>query len=247
MKSNDSPSATCRKVNAVTQIIFGVFALFLGVSISAQQVTPTSLPLLFQESIPLELTGGLKLVDLQARCNQCDPWRELQFLSPTEPAKVERVSVTDGYRAMYAFPGTHYFANVKIERSDFGHFESDRDVIERALRHECQRKLTRVERYMAETPGIRERVELLRMPGHPYLEVEEGTRNGISYLSCTENAIGLISSTISQVQLFVPSKRLTITAYLLKQEKMNFKNIVEIRKLRDEFIEGYSDFLHEHN
>jgi hypothetical protein len=161
--------------------------------------------------------------------------------------KVERVSVTDGYRAMYAFPGTHYFANVKIEQSDIGHFESDRDVIERALRHECQRKLMRVESYVADTPSARERVELLRMPGRPYLEVEEGTRNGIAYLSCTENGIGLISSTISQVQLFVPSKRLTITAYLLKQEKMNFKNIVEFKKLRDEFIDGYSQFLHAHN
>ena len=73
--------------------------------------------------------------------------------------------------------------------------------------------------------------------------LEEGARGGISFIACTENAVGLISSTISQVQMFIPSRHLTITAYLLKQEKMNFRTIEKFRELRDEFINGYCDFL----
>jgi hypothetical protein len=144
---------------------------------------------------------------------------------------------------MYAFPDTQYFANVKIERSDLGKFDIDREIIERALRHECHRKLTRVESYILENPKFRESLELARMPGRPYVEVESGIFGGISYLACTENSIGLLSGTISQVQFFVPARRVTITAYLLKQEKMNFKTITEFRLMRDEFINGYADFL----
>lgn len=81
------------------------------------------------------------------------------------------------------------------------------------------------------------------MPGRPYLEVEQGEAHGIEYLACTENAIGLISSTISQVQLFIPAKRITVTAYLLKQQKMHFTTIQKFRELRDAFIDSYAAFL----
>ena len=227
-------------------VLCALLVSLLGLPLAAQQVNPSALPDLYQQSIPLELSGGLHLVDLKARCNGCSPWRELSFYSLTEPVKTERVSVSDGYNAMYAFPGTHYFANVKIERSEVGHFELDREIIGRALRHECQRKLVNVENYLATKPAVWEKFERIRMPGRPYLEVEEGTRNGIAYLACTENAIGLISSTISQVQLFVPTKRITVTAYLLNQDKAHFSTIEEFRQLRDEFLADYSIFLSNH-
>ena len=171
------------------------------------------------------------------------PWREIAFQSLTEPVRKETVSVQDGYRAMYLFPGSQYFANVKVERSAAGQFEADRDVIERALRHECQRKLINVEEFVAQKPAVREKLESIRMPGRPYLEVEQGESHGIEYLACTENAIGLISSTISQVQLFIPAKRITVTAYLLKQQKMHFTTIQQFRELRDAFIDSYAAFL----
>ena len=225
------------------RILLGCIALLFGLPAAAQPITLASLPVVYQQSIPTELPRGLQMVELHPRCEQCIPWREINFYGLTEPVRTERVSVSEGYRAMYAFPDTHYFANVKIERSDTGQFEIDRDLVERGLRHECQRKLTNVENYLAENPKAREKLELIRMPGHPYVEVEEGARGGISFIACTENAVGLISSTISQVQMFIPSRHLTITAYLLKQEKMNFRTIEKFRELRDEFINGYCDFL----
>ena len=215
----------------------------LGQCVGAQPLYPQALPSPFQGTVPQNLAGGLTLVSLEKRCQDCVPWREIAFQSLTEPVRKETVSVQDGYRAMYLFPGSQYFANVKVERSAAGQFEADRDVIERALRHECQRKLINVEEFVAQKPAVREKLESIRMPGRPYLEVEQGESHGIEYLACTENAIGLISSTISQVQLFIPAKRITVTAYLLKQQKMHFTTIQQFRELRDAFINSYAAFL----
>ena len=215
----------------------------LGQCVGAQPLYPQALPTPFQGTVPQNLAGGLTLASLEKRCQDCVPWREIAFQSLTEPFRKETVSVQDGYRAMYLFPGSQYFANVKVERSAAGQFEADRDVIERALRHECQRKLINVEEFVAQKPAVREKLESIRMPGRPYLEVEQGEAHGIEYMACTENAIGLISSTISQVQLFIPAKRITVTAYLLKQQKMHFTTIQQFRELRDAFINSYTAFL----
>ena len=211
--------------------------------VDAQPIDPQALPPVFQGTVPLGLAGGLALVSLERRCQECAPRREISFYSLTEPPKQERVSVEDGYSAMYLFPGSHYFANVKIERSLEGQFETDRDVIARSLRHECQRKLINVEDYVAKSPVVREKLEAARMPDRPYLEVERGVAHGIEYLACTENAIGLVSGTISQVQLFMPAKRITVTAYLLKQQKMHFQSIRQFRDLRDAFIDSFAAYL----
>ena len=215
----------------------------LGQCVGAQPIYPQALPSPFQGTVPQNLAGGLTLVSLEKRCQDCVPWREIAFQSLTEPVRKETVSVQDGYRAMYLFPGSQYFANVKVERSAAGQFEADRDVMDRELRHECQRKLINVEEFVAQKPAVREKLESIRMPGRPYLEVEQGEAHGIEYMACTENAIGLISSTISQVQLFIPAKRITVTAYLLKQQKMHFTTIQQFRELRDAFINSYTAFL----
>jgi hypothetical protein len=214
-----------------------------GHSLYAQPLNPQALPSIFQGTIPQNLDGGLTLVSVEKRCQDCVPWREIAFQSLTEPVRVERVSVEEGYKAMYRFPGSQYFANVKVERSAMGRFDADREVIERALRHECRRKLMNVEQYVASNPVAREKLDVMRMPDRPYLEVEQGIAHGIEFLACTENAIGLISSTISQVQFFVPAKRITMTAYLLKQQKMHFSTIQQFRELRDAFIDSYAALL----
>jgi len=227
----------------IKKIVTALCVWLLGQCVSAQPLDPKALPTAFQGTVPQNLAGGLTLTSLEKRCQDCVPWREIAFQSLTEPVRKETVSVQDGYRAMYLFPGSQYFANVKVERSAAGQFEADREVMDRALRHECQRKLINVEEFVAQKPAVREKLESIRMPGRPYLEVEQGEAHGIEYLACTENAIGLISSTISQVQLFIPAKRITVSAYLLKQQKMHFTTIQQFRELRDAFIDSYAAFL----
>jgi hypothetical protein len=144
---------------------------------------------------------------------------------------------------MYAYPGTQYFSNTKIEQSAPGQFDADRRIMEEAIQHEFQRKKERVEAYLASNPQTKDRLESKRLKGRDYIEFERAERNGIQYASYVENAIGLTGGTISQVHFFVPSTRITVTSYLLKQERASFANIEEFRTLREQFIDSYTAFL----
>lgn len=222
-----------------------LFALWASCGLAAENLDSAALPPPFRQSIPVELKGGLKLVDLSERCTVCMPWRNVEFLGLTksEPSRLEKVSVVAGYRALYAFAGTDLFANTKIEQSAPGHFDEDRRLMEEAVRHEYRRIKNGVDKHMAANPKDRERVESLRLQGHDYIELEEGERSGVAYVSYVANVIGLGGGTISQVQFFLPSSRITVTAYLLAQKNAKFKNIEEFRQLRQEFIDGYAQFL----
>lgn len=227
------------------RFLLALVASCLTLSAVAQPVPPASLPDAFKRSVPPRLNGDLVLVELTNRCNNCEPWRYVDFYSNASsgPIKKERVTVIAGYRAMYAYPGTHYFSNTKIEQSAAGQFEADRRIMEEAIHHEYQRKKERVETYLAANSQVKERIEAKRLKGKDYIEFEEGQRNGIRYVSYVENVIGLTGGTISQIHFFVPASRITVTAYLLKQEQPKFANIEEFRKLREQFLDGYTEFL----
>jgi hypothetical protein len=98
--------------------------LLLLVACSEQAVSKVDVPEIFVNVIPTELQGGLKLVEVKIRCEDCEPWREIEYYSndSSEPIKREKVSVQTGYRAMYVYPGTEYFSNTKIEKSIAGNY-----------------------------------------------------------------------------------------------------------------------------
>lgn len=217
-----------------------------ALSVAAQPVLHDALPKTFRQAIPPKLKGGLMLVDLSDRCSSCEPWREVEFNSNTSatPITTEKVSVVAGYRAMYAYPDTHYFSNTKIEQSAADRFEADRAIIEGWIQHTCKLKMERVAEYFAANPQVKDRVDHRRMAGRDYVELEEQERNGVAYISCVENVIGLTGDgAISVVVMFIPKSRVTVTAYLLKQKKAKFFTIGEFRKLRDEFIDAYTAFV----
>lgn len=219
--------------------------LFLVPACAAQSSSTSGLPEAFQKTIPVELRGGLRLVEVKNRCDACDPWRYVDYYSNSsdEPIKREKVSVQSGYRAMYAYPDTHYFSNTKIEQSAPGSYEDDRKIVVDALKHEYVRKKKRVLSYLKATPGLREKMEPFRAKGKDYIELEESGYKGYDYVSYTENVIGLTGNTISQIHIFVPKREIIVTAYLLRQGKARFATIEEFLALRREFIEGYIDFL----
>jgi hypothetical protein len=219
--------------------------LFFVSGCTAQSNDTSSLPETFKKAIPVELKGGLKLVEVKSRCDGCEPWRYIDYYNNTskEPIKREKVTVQAGYRAMYAYPDTHYFSNTKIEKSTPGSYENDLKVVVDALKHEHARKKERVAGYLKDNPRLKEKMESFRAKGKDYIELEEGTYNGFDFVSYTENVIGLTGNTISEVLIFVPKSEVIVTAYLLRQEKAKFKTIDEFLKLRRDFIEGYIDFL----
>lgn len=97
--------------------------------------------------------------------------------------------------------------------------------------------------YLEKNASLREQLEPLRAKGRDYIELEENTYKAFEYISYIENVIGLTGSTISQIQIFVPKRGITVTAYLLRQDKAKFDTIEEFLKLRRDFIEAYIDFL----
>ena len=199
----------------------------------------------FKKTVPSELKDGLKLVDIRNRCDGCPPWRVIDFRDSKQaaPIRQEKVSVHAGVTATYAFPGTEYFVNAKIEQSTPGVYAADKAVVVDAIRHEYARKKTLVADYLATNPTVRERVDLQLPKGKQPVEFEQAPYKGVGYVSYTENVIGLTGPTISQVQIFVPQSDIIVTAYLLKKKKSKFSAGEEFLALRRDFIDGYIDFL----
>jgi ribosomal protein S17E len=219
--------------------------LSLVAACQAQSSGTSDLPDVFKKSIPVEMKDNLKLVEVKNRCDECEPWRYIDYYSnkSNEPIKREKITVLAGYGAMYAYPGTHYFANTKIEQSTPGAYEKDKKIVTDAIKHEYNRKKERIAGYLMENPKLKEKMEPFRAKGKDYIDLEESTYKGFEYISYTENVIGLTGNTISQIHIFAPKREIIVTAYLLRQEKAKFSNIEEFLKLRSDFIEGYIEFL----
>jgi len=229
----------------ITKIFTFLATLILVVSCSSQSESTANSPEAFGNVIPKELGGNLKLIEVKNRCENCDPWRFIDYYDndSSEPIKKEKVSVQIGYRAMYAYPGTEYFSNTKIEQSVSGYYSQDKVIVIDAITHEFNRKKERVKNYLDQSPGLREKMEPFKAKGKDHITFEHETINGYEYVSCTENIIGLLGSTISQIHIFVPEQDIIITAYLLRQEKSKFKTIEEFLILKTEFIEDYTEFI----
>lgn len=222
---------------------------FLLLSLSPALVLPAdrapAVPSPFEQLVPSTLGDGLALVALRKRCEDCVPWRELAFVSdtPSTPARQEKVSVHAGLTAMYAYPGTDHFANVKVEQSMPGMFEQDKAVVIRALEHHFRYVQARIASHLAADPAARARLGALLAPGKEAVEFERRTVQGIEYVSHTDRVIGLTGGTISQIHFFVPGRDIIVTAYLLNQKRARFANIEEFLRLRADFIRAWVDLL----
>jgi hypothetical protein len=198
----------------------------------------------FARLVPLEFRNGLKLVEIRERCKDCVPWRMVEIHADgAAAARQEKVSVADGVTAMYAFPGTGYFANTKIERSLPGRYAQDKAIVLEAVADACARMKTRVAAYVDEHPEVRQKLDQMAVKGRDYVEFESASYRGVEYGGCTQNAMGLMGGTVAELHIFVPRDDTIITAYLLLQKENRFKSVDEFLSVRREFIEGYIDFL----
>jgi len=222
--------------------------ILLGAQLFANELparTLETLPKKFQATIPLVLKGNLKLVEIRNRCNGCPPWHDVDFyhLNSRKPYKQEKISVKDGYTSMYTFPGTAYFANVKIEESVNNQYKHDRKIIIDAITHMFQRKKALIDTALEKNPSLKKKMTPFKAKGKDFIDLEEKTYRGYQYIAYTENVLNLTGSVISQIHIFVPERDITITAYLLNQKKTKFQTIDDFLKLKDDFIKSYIDFL----
>lgn len=206
--------------------------------------TPTP-PAPFIKLVPSEFPNGLRLVELARVREGGQPWRTVDIPAEQEgaPGHQEKVSVADGVRAMYAFPGTPYFANTKIEFSVPGHYAQDKATVLDALTHACARMKAHVDEYVGGHPDVRDKLDRVVAKGKAYVTYETGNVQGYDYALCTQNALNLSGSVPAMLHIFVPQREVIVTAYLLQQKQSKFQTIDEFLTMEREFIDGYVDFL----
>lgn len=196
----------------------------------------------FKNYIPTKFNEDLLLVDLGGWTSK-DKFREVDIINTSTGDKTtKRISVDDGYRAMYSYPNTEYFANVKVERSVKGEFEKDKATVIESVKNYYDFKLIAVKQYTENNPELQKNISENLATGHEdYITFEDERYNGYEYVSYVKNIID--GGTISQVEIFVPEDSIIITAYLLNQKNPKFKNADEFLALRNNFIHGYIDFI----
>jgi len=212
---------------------------------AAEAAETPALPSAFAKVVPRELRDGLQLVQVRTRCADCPPWRTVDVV-PEEPSghiRQEKVSVRDGITAMYAYPGTDFFANAKMEVSVAGSYERDKAIVTEVIEHACARSRQGIAAYLQAHPNEKDKYDRAAA-GRSYVESEKSSYKGYEYVWCSQNA-GIANHTgiLSQLHIFLPQRETIVTAYLMKQKTAPFQTIGEFLQRQRDFIEAYIDFL----
>ena len=152
--------------------------------------------------------GGVRGVALDRRPTNAVPWREVGF-----GANIGRVSVVDGYRVMYSYPRTYWFANLKAERSDASRYGEDKRIV--------------TENFIA----------LAAADDGAFLTNFSG--RGFAGQTLTKKELG--GSTLGITQILSDEDSVIVTIYFLNQHPENraFQTYEEFIGLRDRFVRGY--------
>jgi hypothetical protein len=152
--------------------------------------------------------GGVRGVTLDRRPTGAVPWREVGFGD-----KTERVSVVDGYRVMYSYPRTYWFANLKAERSDPSRYSEDKRIV--------------TENFVA-LAGADDSTVLTNFSDRSFVGQ-----------TLTKRELG--GSTLGITQILSDEDSVIVTIYFMNQHPENraFQTYEEFIALRDGFVRGY--------
>jgi hypothetical protein len=152
--------------------------------------------------------GGVRGVALDRRPPTAAPWREVGL-----GAKSERVSVVDGYRVMYSYPRTYWFASLKAERSDPSRYSEDKRIV--------------TENFAA----------LAAEDGNASLA--DFSEHGFAGQNLTKKNLG--GTTLGITQILWDEDSVIVTIYFANQAPENraFQTHAEFVALRDRFVRGY--------
>lgn len=165
--------------------------------------------------------GGMKIREVDRLPAKADRFREVE----TDKG-MEKVSLLDGYRVMFAFPDLpYYYANVKIERSAADSYEQDKAILVNQLKFFTTTK------------------EPTKM-----IFSDKTTLNGFEHYGLDRDKID-IGGVMGTHVFFYDSDQLVVTINFLNQSKAIFLNnrrfetIEEYGELRDKFLNSYSQCL----
>jgi len=158
--------------------------------------------------------GGVRGVTLDRRPADAEPWRDVVFGD-----KTERVSVVDGYRVMYSYPRTYWFANLKAERSDASRYVEDKRIV--------------TENFVALASADDNTV------------LTNFANRGFAGQTLTKKELG--GSTLGITQLLSDEDAVIVTIYFMNQQPENraFQTYEEFIAMRDGFVRGYIECVAE--
>jgi hypothetical protein len=156
--------------------------------------------------------------------------RQRQVMTARGP---RAVSLADGYRVMLAYPGSDYFANVKIELSQEPRYPDDKDAIVDNMQYLANQSSREARAKVA--------VERRSYKGFDSYAVNFPT---IDFF-IPNNPPTLGGGPVGTYVLFDETRKVIVTVYFLNQrpERRRFKTIEEWRVLRDRFLDSYTTCL----
>jgi hypothetical protein len=165
--------------------------------------------------------GDLEIREVTRRASGASNHREVTTASGNE-----KVSVTDGYRVMFAYPDLlYYFANVKIEQSAPDRYPKDKEILIKQLRYYSSTKQATA-----------------------MIFADKALLNGFEHYGMDRDKID-VGGQVGTHVLFYDPAYLVITIYFLNQSKAiplnkrRFETIGEYREWRDSFLNSYSECL----
>ena len=170
--------------------------------------------------------GDLKVKQVDRRPESTPKYRDVLTSSGSA-----RVSVMDGYRVLFGYKDlSYYFADVKIEQSDSSTYPQDKERVIDELKHLSQTK---------------------QATGNVYLD--KAILNGFEHYGLDRDQIDVGITVGTHLLLYDPD-HLVVTVYFLNQKdkgpqgsmsgnRRRFTNLDEYLKLRDDFMNHYSECL----
>jgi hypothetical protein len=143
------------------------------------------------------------------------------------------VSLADGYRILMAYPGSDYFANVKLELSQETRYAADKKAVVANMEYLANRTSKDAG---AAVPLLHDTLRGFDMYGFDFPTID-------FYIAGNPPTLG--GGPIGTYLLLHDGRRLIATVYILNQrpERRRFKTIQEYRDLRDRFLDNYTTCL----
>ena len=174
------------------KLIIVVILFFTGCVASPLKDTST-LPLEFKKNIPMSLRGDMKLVKINDYKKLRDQSRPILYANSltgkSEPRT--KVSLLDGYRVMYAVPGTAYFAKTHIEKSVPGEYKRDRAVILGARYHNHREQIKQLQSALKDNYEYAQQFESQLNPGRDLLIFTDDSYKNYQFVSSHASVLGL--------------------------------------------------------
>ncbi len=148
-------------------------------------------------------------------------------------AGARTVSLADGYRVLLAYPGSDYFANVKLELSQEARYAADKQAVVANMEYLANRTSQDAR---ATVPLQHDTLRGFDMYGFDFPTID-------FYVAGNPPTLG--GGPVGTYVLLHDTQRLIVTVYLLNQrpERRRFKTIEEYRDLRDRFLDNYTTCL----